>query len=224
MLSSEDRDFISKEMKIVLESIDSKLSEDFLSPYRHHFEAAISFFITSIRTQNELGYKFDHISFEDSPAEKAINHHCNELSEIIDNAEASGILDSIRHAFCSFAYNGIHQLFTRQENEGWYPKVILDHEIKPNDIDSLPDVVILYRGADISEFEQSSFGQSWTTKEQVAREFAYVHYENQHWFKKADRIILKTKYPKRFVYYATQTPEFEVAIDTSKIGKVEKVT
>lgn len=224
MLSSEDQDFISKEMKIVLESIDSKLSEDFLSPYKYHFETAISLFIASIRAQNELGYKFDNLSFEDSPAEKIINHHYIELSRTIDSAEVDGILDSLRHAFCSFACNGIHQLFTRQENEVWYPKVILDHEIEPNDIDSLPEMVTLYRGADVSEFEQSSFGQSWTTQEQVAREFAYVHYEGQSWFKRSNRIILKTEYPKRFVYYANKAPEFEVAIDTSKIGKVERAT
>lgn len=210
-------------MKVSLKSIDSKLSEDFLSPYRHKFEAAISFFVKSIRVQGGLGYKFDHASFEDSPAKNAINRHYIELSEAIDNVEANAILDSIRHAFCSFAYNGIHQLFIGQENEAWYPKVILDCELKPNNIDSLPEVVILYRGADISEFKLSSFGQSWTTKEQVAREFAYKHYESLDWFKKENRIIFKTEYPRCFVYYANQAPEYEVVINTSKIGKVERV-
>jgi len=223
MLSSEDRDFISKEMKISLESIDSKLGEDIFLSYRAHFDAAISFFIKSIRVQNDLGYKFDYASFEDSPAEHAINRHYNELSEIINNVEVNGVLDSIRHAFCSFAYNGIHQLFTRQENEVWYPKVVLDSEIKPNDIDSFPESVVIYRGADISELELSSFGQSWTTKEQVAREFAFLHYESQHWFNKDNRVILKTVYPRDYVYYASKAPEFEVAIDTSRIGKVYKV-
>lgn len=224
MLSSEDREFISKEMKISLQSIDSKLSEDFLSPYRRQFEVAISFFVNSIRMQNDGGYKFDHASFEDSPAESVINQHYIELSGKIDNLEANAILDSIRHAFCSFAYNGIHQLFTHQENESWYPRVILDCVLKPNNIESLPEVVLLYRGADISELRLSSFGQSWTTKEQVAREFAYKHYENQDWFNKENRVIFKTKYPRCFVYYANQAPEYEVVIDTSKIGKVERVT
>ncbi|WP_414886497.1 hypothetical protein [Pseudomonas chlororaphis] len=174
--------------------------------------------------QDERGYKFDHASFEDSPAECAINQRCNELSEIIGDVEVNAILDSIRHAFCSFAYNGVHQLFTRQENEAWYPKVILDCELKPNNIGSLPEVVTLYRGTDILELEQSSFGQSWTTKEHVAREFAYKHYVSQNWFKKENRIVLKTEYPRRFVYYANQAPEYEVVINTNRIGKVEIVS
>lgn len=224
MLSSEDQDFVSREMRISIESIESKLSEGFLSPYRHQFEAAISFFVNSIRMQEEIGYKISRDSFEDSPAESAINQYYIELSETIDNVKVNAVLDSIRHAFCSFAYGGLHQLFTRQENEAWYPKVILNCELKPNDIESLPDVVIIYRGTDASELKLSSFGQSWTTKVEVAREFAYKHYEGQGWFNKESRIVLKTEYLKCFVYYANQAPEYEVAIDTSKIGEVEIVT
>nr|WP_315438324.1 hypothetical protein [uncultured Pseudomonas sp.] len=224
MLSPEDQDFVSSEMKVSIESIDSKLSEGFLSSYRHKFEAAISFFVSCIREQEEVGYRTDHASFENSPAENAINQHYLCLSETIDSVEANAILDSIRHAFCSYAYNGLHQLFTRQENEVWYPKIILDCELKPNDIELLPEIVVLYRGADLAELKLLNFGQSWTTKVEVAREFAYKHYEGQDWFRKESRIILKTEYPKRFVYYASQAPEYEVAIDTSKIGKVERVT
>lgn len=224
MLTNEDREFISQEMKIQLESIDSKLNEDFLSPYKHQLEAAISAFIQLIRRRSESGYKCSHISFEDSPAETAITQYALELSETINNEEANAVLDSIRHAFCSFAYDGLHQLFTRQENEVWYPKVILDGVLKPNDIASLPEVVTLYRGADISELKHSNFGQSWTTNEQIAREFAYKHYRGQDWFNKESRVVLKTEYPKCFVFYANQAPEYEVAVNTSKISNVEKIT
>lgn len=224
MLSPEDRDFVSNEMKISLESIDSKLSEGFLYSYRQKFETAISFFVSCIRMQEEVEYRIDRASFESSLAENAINQHYLDLSEKISDVEANAILDSIRHAFCSYAYNGLHQLFTRQENEVWYPKIILDCELKPNNIDLLPEIVVLYRGTDLAELKLSSFGQSWTTKVEVAREFAYKHYEGQNWFRKESRIILKTEYSKRFVYYANQAPEYEVAIDTSKIGKVEMVS
>jgi hypothetical protein len=211
-------------MKISIESIESKLSENILSPYRQQFETAISFFVKFIRMQGELGYKFDYTSFVDGPAKSAINQYYNELSGTIDSVEANDILDSIRHAFCSFACDGLHQLFTHQENETWYPKVILDCELKPNNIDSLPEIAVLYRGTDLLELKQASYGQSWTTKEHVAHEFAYKHYENQDWFKKENRIILKTEYPKRFAYYANQAPEYEVVINTSKIGKVYRIS
>lgn len=222
-LSSKDRNFISREMKISLESIESKLNEDFLSPYRSRFEDAIAFFTNSIRKQSEQGYKFDCSPFKDSPAKNEINDHYSKLCKEINDPSAEVVLDSIRHAFCSYAYNGIHELFTHQAKESWYPKVILDCVITPNHIDLLPKKVTLYRGTDISEFKKSMFGQSWTTKESVAHKFAYVHYKNQHWFKKVDRIILKTEYPRQFVYYASQEPEFEVAIDTSKISNVERI-
>lgn len=56
MLSREERDFISGEMKISLESIDSKLSEESLAPFRHQCETAISAFIKFIRDQIATGY------------------------------------------------------------------------------------------------------------------------------------------------------------------------
>ncbi|TOF97028.1 hypothetical protein CGJ11_23165, partial [Vibrio parahaemolyticus] len=71
-----------------------------------------------------------------------------------------------------FAYNGLHQLYTRQENESWHPKVVLTDVLEPNDIDTLPEEVILYRGCGHTEFDNQEFGQSWTTSEDRAKDFA----------------------------------------------------
>ncbi|WP_019581780.1 hypothetical protein [Pseudomonas mandelii] len=224
MLSIEDQKFISEEMKISLKSIDSKFNECSLLPYKKQLEAAISFFIYSIRTQNKLGYKLEASSYLDSPAEKEINKYYAELSEIFGETEATFVLDSLRHAFCSFAYNGLHQLFTCQENEAWYPKIILDEELKPNDINELPSVITLYRGTDIAEFNSRNYGQSWTTCKNLAHDFAFKHYAGQPWFKKSERIVLETKISKEYAYFSHQSCEFEVAIDTSKITCVKKTT
>lgn len=223
MLSDEDRKFISKDMKISLESIESKLIESAVSAYRREIESAIAFFIQCIRKHNEAGNRC-YDDFEDTPAEKEITQYYCERCEAFGETEAKYVLDSIWHAFCSFAYNGLHQLFTRQENEAWYPKIILDSELKPNDIDTLPEVVTIYRGTDKSEYISSKFGQSWTTKEEVAIDFAYRHYENQPWFEKENRIVLVTQYPRCHLYYSYQSCEYEVAVDTSKIGEVRKHT
>lgn len=223
MISQDDCEFISKKMKISLESINTKLKEDCLSIDRYKIESAISFFIQAITNQHASGYEFNFDTLEDSPAEIEINNYYSELHEEITTSEAKIALDSIRHAFASFAYNGLHQLFTHQENEYWYPKIILDCELKPNNIDSLPEIIIIYRGTDISEYNNSEYGQSWTTNEHVAREFAFTHYADQDWFTNENRIILKTSYPRNFVYYANLAPEYEVAIDTSKIGKFELI-
>ena len=224
MLSTEDQEFISAGMKISLESIDSKLNEPSLLPYKNQLEDAISHFIHSIRIQNKIGYKFDPISCQDSPAEREINKHCTKLSETLGETEATSILDSLRHAFCSFAYNGLHQLFTRQENENWYPKIILKEELKPNDINKLPNIVTLYRGTDIAELNSGSYGQSWTTCKNSAQDFAFKHYASQAWFKEAERIVLETTISKEHAYYSNQSCEFEVVIDTSKITHVKKAT
>lgn len=219
----EDRNFISQKMKILMSSIDSKLEEGAVILYRHQLEMAISFFVKCVRMQVAYGYRCDPASFEDSPAEKAINKYYIEEVEKFDSAEAAAVLDSIRHAFCSFAYNGVHQLFSRQENESWYPKVVLDCELKPNSIDSLPEEVVLYRGTDVLEYDQASFGQSWSTEERVAHDFAYKHYESQSWFKREVRVVLKTRYSRRFVYYASLAPEYEVVVDVGRIGRVERI-
>ncbi|CUJ39699.1 Uncharacterised protein [Achromobacter xylosoxidans] len=223
MLLVEDRDYMAREMKISLESIDCKLGEFDLIGCRSEIEAAISFFVKSVRLQRESKYVLDYYSFEDCPAEESINKcYCGFLDKI-KNESAIAVLDSLRHAFCSFASGGLHGLFTRQENEVWYPKVILDCELKPNTIHLLPEIITIYRGADISEYEHSRFGQSWTIDKRVANEFAYKHYENQEWFEIGRRVVLRAKYLKRFVFYADQAPEYEIAVDPSKLTEVNVV-
>jgi hypothetical protein len=224
MLSAEDKEFICKEMKISLESIESKLSEHFLSPYKNQLEDAISYFICSIHAQNKIGYKLESNSFQDSPAEKEINKYYIEQSEVWGETEASSVFETLRHAFCSFAYNGLHQLFTRQENEGWYPKVILDEELKPNDINELPSIVTLYRGTDIAELNSENYGQSWTTCKNIARDFAFKHYSGQPCFKDNERVVLETKISKKHAYYSNQSCEYEVVLNASKITCVKKIT
>ncbi|MDT9644609.1 hypothetical protein [Pseudomonas sp. JV245A] len=223
MLSIEDQNFISNEMSISLASISSKLSEHALFPYRDHLESAIAFFISSIRAQNKSGYLFCVGSFQLSPAQVQINNYSAELSENLADTEALPILDSLRHAFFSFARNGLHELFTCQENEEWYPKVILSKELRPNDISELPSLVTLYRGTDIAEHNSSSYGQSWTTCKEIAYFFAFEYYVGQPSFDVGKRVILKTKITKEHVYFSNQTGEFEVVIDVGKILHVEVV-
>ncbi|MCW2101901.1 UNVERIFIED_ORG: hypothetical protein EDF86_4610 [Pseudomonas psychrophila] len=223
MLSTEDQDFISNEMSISLVSISSKLSEHVLLPYRDHLESAIAFFIRSIRAQNKSGYLFCGGSFQLSPAQVQINNYTAELSEDLAGTEALPILDSLRHAFSLFARNGLHELFTFQENMEWYPKVILNKELRPNDISKLPSLVTLYRGTDIAEHNSSSYGQSWTTCKEIAYLFAFKHYVGQPSFEVGKRVILKTKIPKEHAYFSSQAGEFEVVIDAGKISHVEIV-
>lgn len=221
MLSIEDLGFITNEMKISIASINSKFSEHALLPHRNQLESAISFFISAIRTQNKSGYFYSRGTLQPSPAEVEINNYSAELSEALSNTDAASTLDSLRHAFSSFARNGLHELFTCQENEGWHPKVILNEELIPNDIKTLPNLVTLYRGTDIAEHNSSSYGQSWSTDKKIAYLFAFKHYMGQPWFKVNQRVILKTEISKEHAYFSNQSGEFEVVINAREISHVE---
>ncbi|MDQ6970866.1 MAG: hypothetical protein Q9M16_10185, partial [Mariprofundus sp.] len=138
MLSEKDKEFISRSMKIETKSIFDKFNEPEVSDHKEELEMAISVFLKAIYDQNESGAVHDMFSCEDSPAESLINRYAYDLSDKFSKQAVKEVLDSLRHAFCSFAFGGLHQLYTRQENEAWYPKIVLDEELKPNDIDTLP--------------------------------------------------------------------------------------
>jgi hypothetical protein len=161
----------------------------------------------------------------DNKAEEAINKYA--LSWMNDFSYEDKIyqtIDSLRHAFSSFAFNGLHQLYTRQENEAWYPKVVLNEILFPNDIDTLDDPVTLYRGCSISEYERGEFGQAWSTSKDRANDFAFQHYASQPWFDQTKRVVVKIKYPKDKVLFSEQSIEYEVVIQPEYLANVEKCT
>ncbi|MDD2741655.1 MAG: hypothetical protein PHV02_05240 [Rhodocyclaceae bacterium] len=134
-------------------------------------------------------------------------------------------LDSVRHALSSFAEGGIHSLYVYQANEAWYPKVVLRHVIQPNDIHTLKDIIPVFRGCDLSEFENQRFGQAWSTSVDVAREFANQHYLSQHWFNKKNRTVLAANIKKYNVYYSNQQKhEREIALNTEGLIAVKVAT
>ena len=224
MLSDEVAEFIARSMKIDLKSLYEKFDEEEIRNHKNELVGAVTEFVQAIVDQNESGVVHDIFSFEDSPAEAIINKRFCDLSDEFSNEDTKAVLDSLRHAFCSFAFGGLHQLYTRQENEVWYPKIVLDEELKPNDIDALPENITLYRGTDFAEFTSKNFGQSWTTSKDVAYDFAFRHYAAQPWFEESERLVLNTKISRKYVYFSNQSCEFEVVIDTSKLTEVRKCT
>ncbi|MEQ5053753.1 hypothetical protein ABN154_18385 [Klebsiella michiganensis] len=210
-------------MKIVVGSIESKLNESFFADFKLIAIDTISKYIMVIKKLKASGVKRNLYSFEENDAEKFIRSHYYEIVKSINNDDVIQVFDAIRHSFGCYAYNGLHQLYTRQENEDWHPTVKLTEILTPNDINSLDDTLELYRGCDISEFENMNFGQAWTTSLDIAKSFAYDHYSNKIWFDKNKRVILKTTYSREYVLYSDQTIEHEVVIDTSKLDTVLRV-
>lgn len=160
------------------------------------------------------------ISLNKDDAEEEIQRIFLKYEHLFDNEHAYAIIDPIRHAFAGFAYGGLHQLFTRQENEAWYPKVLLTKELKPNDIGTLGETVEIYRGCSMNEHMTHKYGQSWSTSKNVAEQFAYVHYQNQPWFNLQDRAVLRSIIPKTGILYSKQECEFEIVVNVDLLGKV----
>ncbi|UOB26323.1 hypothetical protein MRY17_11660 [Pseudomonas orientalis] len=222
MFTYSDRDFMSKSMKVVVESIESKLSEPFFSEFKEVAIAAISRSIEAIKAFEASGLHRDLSCFRGNQAEDLINALFCEITDEIVNSEAFQVLDALRHSFVCYAYNGLHQLYTRQENECWHPQIVLTEVLEPNDIDSLPRVLTLYRGCDRSELENRSFGQAWSTSLESAQKFAYAHYLGQDWFDENNRIVLETRYRKDYVLFSDQSIEYEVVVDANKLDGVRK--
>lgn len=142
------------------------------------------------------------------------------------DSEPDFTIDAIRMAFVRFISGGLKDLFVYQENEAWYPKIILNKILKPNDIESLDEEFTIFRGCDTSELESNQFGQSWTTSENIAKDFAYNHYESQDWFEAEKRILVRAKYKKIDTLYSDQSEygEYEIVINPEKISDIEKIT
>lgn len=224
MFGDSDRDFMSKNMKIVVESIESKLNEPFFIEFREIAIDAVSYYISAIKAFEASGVRRNLTCGQDNMAEESICAHFCKISEGIEDSDAIQILDALRYSFSCYAYNGLHQLYTRQENECWHPKIWLTEVLEPNDIDSLPQTLTLYRGCDIGELESKIYGQAWSTSLEAAKEFAYKHYRNQDWFDENRRVILEASCSKKHVLFSDQSIEYEVVVDVDKLDGVYKHT
>lgn len=224
MFSASDRDFMEKAMKIVVESIESKLREPFFLDFKNIAISSISKYIESIKEFENSGVKRDLYLSNDNAAEELIRSHFCDITCMINNDAAYQILDALRYSFSCYAYNGLHQLYTRQENECWHPKIKLTEILTPNDIDSLDQKLTLYRGCDICELETGVYGQAWSTSLSVAQEFAFKHYRSQDWFDIKKRTVLTATYFKEHVLFSNQTQlgEYEVVVDIDKLEDVSE--
>lgn len=225
MFSQFQRDFMANSMKIVVDSIESKFSEPFMAEHRELAVNSIAHYIDAIRALEESGVRRDLTSGQDNQAEESIAAHFLKIIEGMDDGSpAYQVLDALRYSFSGYAYNGLHQLYTRQENESWHPIVRLTEVLEPNDIDSLPQNLTVYRGCDISELDNQSFGQAWTTSLAVAHDFAFKHYQDQNWFDKSQRVVLKAECSKQDVLFSNQTGEFEIVVNVTRLRGVQRLT
>jgi len=223
MFSYSDCMFVADSTSIVVSSIELKLNEEFFVELKSVAVEFISKYIDAIIGFEASGERDSYCS-EDNEAERVIRfHHCDLTSEIKDE-DVLQVFEALRYTFSCYAYNGLHQLYTRQENECWHPKVLLARVLTPNDIDSLDLMLTLYRGCDIGELETGVYGQAWSTSLDVATAFAYTHYQNQDWFYVERRVVLEMNCARENVFFSDQSVEYEVVVDVARLGSVLRIS
>ena len=151
-------------------------------------------------------------------------------SEILDFSENNGIkqdtkeffiVDSIRHAFISFNFGGLLNLYKHREAENWYPKIIVRKKLGSID---LKGEIVIYRGTSKSEYDSRQYSQSWTLKEKVANDFAFVHYDIHDDYVKTERVVLKSRIMSHHIYYYDEGDnEEEVIIDERELIAPPKI-
>jgi hypothetical protein len=217
-------EFMSKDMRINVCSIESKLNEPFFLDFKIIAIATIREYIDVIMAFEAKAIKPDLQSGVDNEAEESIRlHYCN-LADDIEDEGVLQIFDALRYSFSCYAYNGLHQLYTRQENDYWHPKITLVDRLEPNDIESLDSMIKIYRGCGAHEFDNESYGQAWTTSLDVAKDFAFKHYQSRPWFKEENRVVVETIYQRDHLLFSDQSGEYEVVVAIEKLRNVQKHT
>lgn len=207
-LSEDSAKILVDEMCVDLDHLKQKIEAPEISPYC----AQINIIIETL-----CGF------VGNKPAEE-VNKYCSSLSNL--GSEPDLVIDSVRMAFFRYISGGLRDLFIYQENEAWFPKIVLSKILYPNDIDSLEDEFSIYRGCDRSEFETRSFGQSWTTNRDVAKQFAYEHYDLQDWYDNRRRAVLRSRYKKIDALYSDQTEdgEYEIVVRPDLLTDIEIIS
>ena len=223
MFSDLDRDFMANRMKMIVASIESKLNEQFFAANKEVAVNSISCYVEAVKRLEESGTSRDLTSGKDNEAEESIAAHFRKITEGIENTNpVYHVLDALRHSFSCYAYNGLHQLYTRQENESCQPTIKLTEILEPNDIQSLSRNLTIYRGCDISELEHNAFGQAWSTSPNIAYDFAFKHYQGQDWFDEKTRVVLEAKCSRDDVLFSDQSIEYEVVVNVTRLHGVQR--
>ena len=220
MFSKKAQEYITNEMSICIDDLTYKILND-VPKNSLFFNDLFEYMI-----ELELPHSYD------LDVSSPINDENNEFlnNKLCDFFKNSGfdeksleyfIYDNIRHAFLHFKEGGILQMYQHREAEIWYPKVIIKKFLGiQTDIDKLENKITVYRGTSREEYDSKKYGQSWTLNENVAKEFAFIHYSSQEDYQNTKRVLLSTVVDKKSIfYYDKNGAESEIIVDTAKLNK-----
>lgn len=232
IFSEKIENYLINNMCICIDDLTNKILTD-ASSNKSLFDEFLGFMIDleiPYEYKDELGHinniknrEFINGNFIKFLEKKGIPISPYELEE--DWIKEYPILDNIRHAFICFKQGGILYMYQCREAECWYPKVMVNSFLGEfEDIESLSEPIIVYRGTSKDEYTSKNYGQSWTLSEQVAYDFAFTHYSSQDEYRDTLRVVLKSEISKEFIlYYSKMNSEEEVIVIPEKIKNVEVI-
>lgn len=211
-------DYLKTEMCFDVESIERRLLQLSADDARLILKLVHNW----INISSNASQKYSNSESINNPIVNKINQFLPDEAEF-DDREAYLTADAFRHSFLLFAIDGFLAMYEHQENECWYPKIIVSKVLTPNDISELPKKIKIYRGCGKHELKTKIYGQAWTTDLDVARQFAFKHYSSQKWFDPAERVVLEAHIARNNVYYAKNSGEFEVVVNPNCLINIKAI-
>jgi len=116
--------------------------------------------------------------------------------------------------FCSYYFGGVTALFKDRAPEWEGPRIYLTHRIcNASQLESLPNSITVYRGMSESEYNNSSYGMSWSLDKEVSKRFA----ENSNQ-SGTNSLVIEAKVNKTDVLYFDPTDhEKEIVVKNGLI-------
>lgn len=208
---------LKDDMNICLADLSEKILSD--SPQHILFFRNLIDYMTEIKTPyqyGELGSSNNNKN-QDYLNDKLFKFTKKWIDE--EDIIAYEIYDNLRHAFVIYNEFGVYEVYKLREAELWYPKVIIRNNIGSRDfMKKLDNKVIVYRGTSNDEYESRKFSQAWTTSKDIAYQFAFMHYQGYPKYQNTERVLVKAKIDKQFIYYYNEDEnEKEVILDEREI-------
>lgn len=219
MFSEKVQEYLTNQMNICIDDLTKKIMTD--THNNSNFFNDLFEYMIGLKLPHE--YDLNLNNSNNAENSKFLNKKlCDFFKNSGFNEESPEYLihDNMRHAFINFKQGGVLQMYQYREPDMWYPKIIINKFFgAKNDIDELESKIIIYRGTSKDEFYSKKLGQSWTLDENIAREFAFIHYNSQVAFQNTRRVLLSTVIDKKSIfYYEKYGRESEVIIDTAQLN------
>ena len=218
IFSKKGESFLRNEMCICIDNLRNKISID-APEYIELFKNIVDEYL-------KLGFHSStdrSLNTKQSKENKAMFESCLKYDETLTKLEEYPKVRSIYEAFYfslrNYLNEGLSGVWYHQDCLSWYPKVIITKNFGSRDVlDSLNDIITIYRGTTEDEFNSNNFGQAWSLKKSIADEFAFEFYQNSDNYKDVVRVVIQAQINKNDIYnYRNNHREAEVIINPTKL-------